>query len=106
MPDEVERNVSAPEIAAMHALAAPHVRITKRLVRSAVCKYTVTPDFHFVIDHHPSTDRVWFASACSGHGFKHSAAIGEALAQQAIDGRSDCDLRPFKLSRLTPEHPP
>jgi sarcosine oxidase len=98
-PDEVDRSVSPSEIAAMHELAAPHVRITNRLVRAAVCKYTMTPDFHFVIDHHPSSERVWFASACSGHGFKHSAAVGEALAQTIMDGRSACDLTPFKLSR-------
>ena len=101
-PDEVDRSVSASEIAAMHKLTAPHVRITNHLVRAAVCKYTMTPDFHFVIDHHPSSERVWFASACSGHGFKHSAAVGEALAQNIMDGRSACDLAPFKLSRLAP----
>lgn len=104
-PDAVERHVSAQESAAMFALASPHVRITQRLVRAAACKYTVTPDFHFVIDHAPETDRVWFASACSGHGFKHSAAVGEALAQEVIDGQSDCDLTPFRASRWR-EDPP
>ena len=84
----------------MHALASPHVRITSNQVRAAVCKYTVTPDYHFIIDHHPDSARVWFASACSGHGFKHSAAIGEALAMQTSDGRCDYDLQPFNLARL------
>jgi sarcosine oxidase len=99
-PDGVERTVSPAEVAAMHALVSPHVRVTGRVVRTAVCKYTVTPDFHFVIDRHPRSERVWFASPCSGHGFKHSAAIGEALAQQVLDGRSCCDLGPFSLERL------
>lgn len=98
-PDGVERHVSVQESAAMFALASPHVRISPRLVRATVCKYAVTPDFHFVIDHVPGNDRVWFASACSGHGFKHSAAVGEALAQRVIEGRSDCDLNPFRASR-------
>ena len=98
-PDEVNRTVSPAESAAMHHLSSPHVRISPRVVRAAVCKYTVTPDFHFIIDHHASTDRVWFASACSGHGFKHSAAVGEALGQQVLHRRSDCDLKAFALPR-------
>ena len=103
VPDEVNRTVSPAESTAMHALASPHIRITQRVLRAAVCKYTVTPDFHFIIDHHASTDRVWFASACSGHGFKHSAAVGEALAQQVLHGRSDYELSTFKISqRLLP----
>lgn len=39
-------------------------------------------------------------SACSGHGFKHSAGIGEAVAQMLCDGRSEIDLQPFRLARL------
>jgi sarcosine oxidase len=43
---------------------------------------------------------VLFASACSGHGFKHSAALGEALAQLLTTGRSAVDLSCFSLARL------
>ena len=69
-------------------------------MRAVVCKYTATPDYHFAIDHHPESDRVWFASACSGHGFKHSAAVGEALAEIALTGRTRFDLSPFRFARL------
>ena len=68
--------------------------------RSAVCCYTVTPDSGFVIDHHPDNERIIAVSPCSGHGFKHSAAIGEAVAQLAAEGRSELDLEPFRLGRL------
>jgi sarcosine oxidase len=98
--DTIERSVSEAEAKAMHALASPHVRITSRLVRAEVCQYTVTPDFHFVIDRASETDRVWLASACSGHGFKHSAGVGEALAQQIVEGRSDANLDPFRSLRI------
>ena len=97
-PDQVNRSVASEEAQLMHKLASPHVRILPRLLRSAVCKYTITPGFHFIIDRHPDTPHVWLASACSGHGFKHSAAIGEALAQQVTQGRSDCDLSAFAIS--------
>ena len=39
-------------------------------------------------------------SACSGHGFKHSAGIGEAVAQRLAEGRAQVDLAPFTLSRF------
>lgn len=97
-PDQVNRTVSTAEAQAMHKLASPHVRILPRLLRSAVCKYTITPDFHFVIDRHPDSSKVWLASACSVHGFKHSAAIGEALAQQVTTDRCEFDLTPFTIS--------
>lgn len=99
-PDEIDPKVSAEEQAAMYALAAPHIHIGARCVRTAVCMYTVTPDFDFVIDHTPETERVWFASACSGHGFKHSAAVGEALAEIVTTGQTRFDLSRFSLDRL------
>jgi sarcosine oxidase len=79
----------------MHAFAAPHLRISERCVRAVACKYTVMPGSRFVIDRHPETERVWVASACSGHGFKHSAAVGEALAELAVAGRTGYDLSAF-----------
>ena len=99
-PDETGRDVRPEEMAEMCTLASPHLRMSSECVRSAVCKYTVTPDFHFVIDHAPNSDRVWFASACSGHGFKHSAAVGEALAEMTLENPSHFDLSAFRLDRF------
>ncbi len=64
------------------------------------CLYTVTPGFGFVIDRHPDWENVLVASPCSGHGFKHSAAIGEALAERVTLGTSRLDLAPFSLARF------
>ncbi len=99
-PDSMKMEVDAGEKKAMHAVASPHLRISSRCVRTVVCKYTVTPDFHFITDHAPGSDRVWFASPCSGHGFKHSAAVGEALAEMAAEGQTAFDLSPFRLARF------
>lgn len=101
-PHAIERGVTQDEIAAMHRdYVAPYLRgVGARCIRAATCLYTVTPDFGFVIDHHPHSDRVIVASPCSGHGFKHSAAIGEALAQWIVEGRSRIDLRAFSLDRF------
>jgi len=83
------------------SLVAPHVcGITSSVVKTVQCLYTQTPDFHFLIDRHPSMDRVLVASPCSGHGFKHSAAIGESLAQWVVDGKPRLDLSSFGLARF------
>jgi sarcosine oxidase len=74
--------------------------LSSRCLRTASCFYTVVPDHRFVIDHGIESERVWFASACSGHGFKHSAAVGEALAQKALGEAPTIDLRPFTRQRL------
>ena len=52
-----------------------------------------------MIDHGIDSERIWFASACSGHGFKHSAAVGEALAQMVLGEVATVDLRPFARQR-------
>jgi sarcosine oxidase len=41
------------------------------------------------------------ASPCSGHGFKHSPAIGEALADWALERDGRHDLSAFRLSRFS-----
>jgi glycine/D-amino acid oxidase-like deaminating enzyme len=49
-------------------------------MRGATCLYTATPDCHFRIIDHPDVRGATVVSACSGHGFKHAAALGEAVA--------------------------
>jgi sarcosine oxidase len=62
--------------------------------------YTVTPDENFIIDYVPGSDKVVIASACSGHGFKHSAATGEMAAQLAYKGAADLDSSLFSFNRF------
>lgn len=101
-PETVDREVSGDEAGAVHAkYIAPYLpALSPRCVKAVACLYTVTPDAEFVIDFHPESDRVIIASPCSGHGFKHSAAIGEALGELAIEGRSRFDLSAFTMARF------
>jgi sarcosine oxidase len=96
-PGACDRAVPARESAALHArlLAGRLPGLEPRAVRAVTCLYTTTPDSRFVIDAHPDDADLLVVSACSGHGFKHSAAIGEAVAQRALSGGSTIDLRPF-----------
>ena len=102
-PERVDRSVSAEEIEHMHRnYVAPYLKgVTPKCVKAKACLYTVTPDAGFILDTLPSSDRVIIASCCSGHGFKHSAAIGEALADKVENCAGSLDLSPFRLERFS-----
>ncbi len=87
--DTIDRNVTPDEIAAVYRdyVADFMPGVSSRCVKSATCLYTCTQDTHFVIDTLPGEPRVIVASPCSGHGFKHSPAIGEGLAELLTQGR-------------------
>jgi sarcosine oxidase len=81
-PDAVERRVSEAESRAMHA---QHIEgrlrgVLPQVVRTATCLYTCTDDASFVQRRHDASEAITVVSACSGHGFKHSAALGERIA--------------------------
>lgn len=98
----IDRTVSPAESADIYRrhVAGRLAGATPEAVEAAVCLYTLTPDRGFIIDRHPQADRVLVVSACSGHGFKHSAGIGEAVARLIATGSSTVDLAPFSLARF------
>jgi glycine/D-amino acid oxidase-like deaminating enzyme len=65
-----------------------------------VCMYALTPDRHFVIDHHPRDERVILCGGFSGHGFKFAAVVGEIAAQIALDGGTPHDVQFLSLRRF------
>ena len=97
-PDRVDRTVSNEEIEGFYDrhLAPKLSGVKRKCVKAEVCLYTNTPDDHFLIDTSTRSDRITVMSPCSGHGFKHSAALGEAVAQRVATGASTLDLTPFK----------
>jgi sarcosine oxidase len=100
--EALDRVVSPAESAAMHRhhVAGRLAGASARVTRAAACLYTVTPDRGFIIDRHPRMDRVLVVSACSGHGFKHSAGIGEAVAEEMLQGGGRIALAPYALARF------
>jgi sarcosine oxidase len=100
-PETIDRTVSARETREMYdEYVAPYFPgASSDCDRSSVCMYTCVDKARFIIDELPSEPRVIVASPCSGHGFKHSAAIGEALADLAINGKRNA--RRFELSEFT-----
>ena len=101
-PDHVDRDATSEEVAAMRAVLAERLpALAQGSVVSATCRYTMTPDEHFVIGHLPGTDgRVSVAAGFSGHGFKFLPVVGEILADLAIDGATDAPIALFDPSRF------
>ncbi|HMO80842.1 MAG TPA: N-methyl-L-tryptophan oxidase [Pyrinomonadaceae bacterium] len=99
-PDEAKREVSKEEAAARHEsyVSGKLKGIAERCIRSVVCLYTVTPNSNFVIDQ--LDENVILASPCSGHGFKHSAALGETLAELVTTGSSSRDISKFSFHQF------
>jgi sarcosine oxidase len=60
-----------------------------RVVESATCLYTMSPDEHFILGPRPGCRRTFFAAGLSGHGFKLAPALGDALADLALLGRTN-----------------
>jgi sarcosine oxidase len=68
--------------------------------RHATCMYTMSPDKHFIVDRHPEFSNVVFGAGFSGHGFKFTPVIGEALADLALDGTTELPIDFLGLSRF------
>ena len=96
-PEEVARAVSTEESRAVFErhMAGRLAGLRPTAVRTATCIYTTAPDARFIIEPHPQSDRIIVISACSGHGFKHSPAIGEAVAAWIATGDRPAALAPF-----------
>lgn len=101
-PESVRRHVTQEEIDAFYDdfVVRRIDGVARNSIKASVCLYTHTPTEHFLIDQHPACDRVLLASPCSGHGFKHSAAIGESMVQRALNGKSVIDLSAFGWARF------
>ncbi|TSC57997.1 MAG: sarcosine oxidase [Candidatus Peregrinibacteria bacterium Greene0416_19] len=99
-PETFQEQVTDEEIATMQRHTRQYLPgLTGPCKKAAACKYTCTPDFGFVIDHLPDHPQVIVASPCSGHGFKHSTAIGEMIAELAMTGQTTIDREPFRWEK-------
>lgn len=85
--------------------------VSSEQTRHDVCFYSMSPDEHFIVDHHPEHSSVVFAAGLSGHGFKFASALGRVLSELSLDGASSTEVgflglnRPG-LQREWGEHPP
>jgi sarcosine oxidase len=92
-PARVDRTSRQEDIAPVERFARdvlPHVR--QRPQSHAVCMYTMAPRERFIVDRHPQYQNVIVAAGFSGHGFKFTPAIGQALADLALEGATSLPI--------------
>jgi len=100
-PDAASRNVTEQDETPVRRFLESHIPWAGgSVLSSATCLYTNSPDEHFIIDHHPRHKNVVIVSACSGHGFKFASAIGEAVTEMLLDGKTTHDISLFNIERF------
>lgn len=100
-PDEEDRDVDAAALATLRAYARDLLPgLDGDVAHAQTCRYTTTPDTHFVVDRHPAHPQVVVASPCSGHGFKFGVLIGRIAADLAWHGATDHPIDLFRIDRL------
>lgn len=77
------------------------------ILYTKTCLYTLTPDQDFIISTIPGQENCMLAIG-AGHGFKFASVFGQILSELAIDGATDKNIAPFKVSRpvLAEKDPP
>jgi len=102
-PETIDRRVHDDEIAQLRRTVAQYLPAANgRLLETATCMYTTTPDHHFILALHPHHPQVAIASPCSGHGFKFATVIGEILADLASEGVTSHPIGLFTPGRFHP----
>lgn len=107
-PLHVDRGLTPADRAPIEAFLPDYLPgVSQECLRHVVCMYTMTPDQHFIVDHHPHAPQVCFVAGLSGHGFKFATVLGEVLADLALNGTTTLPvgflgLRRPGLSRQVP----
>ncbi len=100
VPESEERGADAAVTAALHDYLSQWIPgAAGALLFSQTCRYTNTPDEHFIIDRHPAYSQIVIGSPCSGHGFKFGVLIGAILADLAERGATEHPIEMFGLER-------
>jgi len=68
--------------------------------------YSVTPDWHPILDRLPGVEGAFCAAGFSGHGFKMAPAVSKILSEMVIDGKSTTfDVHGLRAGRFEDAEP-
>jgi sarcosine oxidase len=99
--ESLQRIVNEDEIERAHvALTTLIPNAAGAVISTKACMYTMTPDGHFALGHHPRDERIVIACGFSGHGFKFAPVIGEIVSDLACGLRTPFDVDFLSLNRL------
>lgn len=100
-PHTIRRDVDPEEIAMLRDVLDRYMPgAAGDVLWTLTCMYTNTPDRHFVLDRHPAHGNVVYGAGFSGHGFKFASAIGEVLADLAMEGTTRHDIGFLSAARF------
>ncbi len=95
------RELDPADLARVEAfLAGQMPGVTRQLGRRSVCFYTMSPDEHFIVDQTLNCPNAYVAAGLSGHGFKFTSVLGEALANLALEEKTDLPIAFLSLARF------
>jgi sarcosine oxidase len=93
-PSLVDRRLFPADVAPLQQFLAESLPgVGPEPLRHSVCLYTMSPDGHFLLGPHPAHPQVSFAAGLSGHGFKFTPVLGEALADWATEGTASLPVQ-------------
>lgn len=97
-PDKLDRSVKESDLQKICKLTERYLpTLASQPSRSSVCMYTNTMDENFIIDWIRGGSQILLVSACSGHGFKFSIAIGELVEDLLVGRQARLSMDIFKL---------
>ncbi|CAM3387367.1 sarcosine oxidase [Pseudomonas gessardii] len=100
-PSWMEVQISQQSIEEISTIVSPLLPDLERLpARAKNCFYTMSKDESFLIGASTKLNSVYFASACSGHGFKFATAIGDALAHLVNGQDPSVSISEFSPTRF------
>ncbi len=103
-PDTFNQGVDMPQVeSAFSSIAMRMPSMAQAVFRGGWSgAFTVTPDWHPILDRIDSVDGLYCAVGFSGHGFKESPMIGKAMAELITKGSAEClDISMLNMRRFT-----
>jgi glycine/D-amino acid oxidase-like deaminating enzyme len=105
-PTNDARPLDRADLARVEAFLAEFLPgVGRPMQRRSVCFYTMSPDEHFLVDRHPRQAGVLLVAGLSGHGFKFTSVLGEALAELALEGCTGLPIGFLSLKRFGVQGP-
>jgi sarcosine oxidase len=100
-PGTVDRGLHPADLERVRGFLDEHIpTVAPEPTNHSVCMYTRSPDGHFIIDRHPEFPQVVLGMGFSGHGFKFTTVLGEALADLALQGETALPIGFLSADRL------
>ncbi|MGI8856731.1 MAG: N-methyl-L-tryptophan oxidase [Thermomicrobiales bacterium] len=100
-PETIRRAIDPEEITMLRDVLDRYLPgAAGDVLHTLTCMYTNTPDRHFILDRHPAHGNVVYGCGFSGHGFKFASAIGEVMAELAMDGATRHDIAFLSATRF------